>query len=174
MSGDGQSPDPAAVRIHATTVALGQYAAVLRGASGSGKSDLALRFLAEAGSLQGICIGHGSDRVQPELPRRLVADDQTLLTVAHDTLLASAPASLAGRIEVRGVGIVDVAFIPSAQVLLIVDLVATNAVDRYPLVGETVTYLGRNVPLRRLAPFDSSAPLKLALMLAAAVSAGAS
>ncbi|WP_040850329.1 HPr kinase/phosphorylase, partial [Nitrospirillum viridazoti] len=75
------------IRVHATCVSVGGAGVLLRGASGSGKSDLALR-LVDAGAL-------------------LVADDQVALAAdpTATLLTATAPERLAGLIEVRGLGI---------------------------------------------------------------------
>ena len=81
--------------IHGTCVALGPHAALIRGRSGSGKSDLALRFLA-------LPPEHGLEPL-------LVADDQVWVERQKDgSLVASAPSNLAGKIEVRGLGILEV------------------------------------------------------------------
>ena len=88
------------IRVHGTTVALQGEGVLLRGPSGSGKSDLALRLI-DAGA-------------------RLVADDQTELKRAADGLVARSPAAIAGRIEVRGVGILDVPTVASAPLRLVV------------------------------------------------------
>src|SRR5262249_29579358 len=82
---------------HGTCVALGQRGALLRGPSGCGKSDLALRFLFLA--------RRGPAAI--EAPA-LVADDQVELRRDGNRVLASAPESIRGKIEVRGVGIVNV------------------------------------------------------------------
>ena len=141
--------------IHATTVALGSVAAVLRGPSGIGKSDLALRFLSEQGRWPG-----------DVRERRLVADDQTWLSLEDGRLIATAPVTIAGKVEVRGVGIVDVPTQGPAEVRLVVDLVPSAEVERFPDPLMMTELLGISVPLRRLAPFETSAPLKLALLLA--------
>jgi HPr kinase/phosphorylase len=141
--------------VHATTVALGPVAAMLRGPPGSGKSDLALRFLSSQS--QGLSI--------PE-HRGLVADDQTELRLVGGELVASAPARIAGLIEVRGMGIIPVGAAGATRVRLVIDLVAPTDVERLPLSDQTVCWLGCSIPLRRLAPFESSAPLKVALWLA--------
>jgi HPr kinase/phosphorylase len=134
------------MRVHGTSVALGSGGLLLRGPSGSGKSDLALRLI-DAGA-------------------RLVADDQTELRRLGDALTMTAPASLAGRIEVRGIGILRVPSVARAPLRLVVDLVAPERVERMP-EPEFCELLGRAVPLLRLAPFEASTPAKLRLALAA-------
>jgi serine kinase of HPr protein (carbohydrate metabolism regulator) len=141
--------------VHGTCVALGHRAALLRGASGAGKSDLALRFLFLA----------RRGPTAPDSPA-LVADDQVRLLRDGMRILASAPAPNRGMIEVRGIGIAGVKFEPEAELALVVDLVTPEAMERLPEPGLTVPVLGLQVPLTRLAPFQHSAPIKLALALA--------
>jgi HPr kinase/phosphorylase len=147
------------ILIHATSVALGPRAVLIRGPSGSGKSDLALRFLSSQGALP------GNDQ-----PRRLIADDQTELCREGNVLIARCPAAIAGKIEVRGVGIIPVTtMLNSAIIALIVDLVSSPAnVPRLPLKTQSETLLGVTIPKLPLYPFAASAPLKLALALALA------
>ena len=137
--------------MHATCVALkqgkGWRAVLLRGPSGAGKSDLALRLI-EAGG-------------------RLVADDQTHLARKGRTLIATAPAALAGLIEVRGVGIVKLSrgqLLASAPVALLVDLVAPDQVDRLPEPKQE-TLQKVDLPRLALTPFEASAVAKLRLAL---------
>ena len=133
--------------IHAACVAIGGAAVLLRGPSGAGKSDLALRLIEGGG--------------------KLVADDQVLLTAENGRLVARAPAPIAGKLEVRGLGIVPVAIAAEAPVGLIVDLVAADAVERLP-EPQRETILGIEIARARLAPFEASAPAKLRLALAGA------
>ncbi len=129
--------------------------ALLRGAPGSGKSDLALRFISQFG------VGDSSAQ-----GARLVADDQVLLSRDGDTLLARPPGTIAGRLEVRGVGIVEVDHRTSATLVVIVDLVNAEDVPRLPpdpLPCEGV--LGVCVPQLKLDPFEVSSPVKLKLVL---------
>ncbi len=138
------------IRVHGTCVAIEGEGVLLRGKPGSGKSDLALRLI-DAGA-------------------SLVADDQTELTRRGDAILAAAPAAIAGRIEIRGVGILACPSVATAPLRLVVDLVAADEVERLPEMQSCV-YLGRPIPLLRLAPFEASTPAKLRLVLAAAAAA---
>jgi len=146
---------PSSKMIHGTCLAYGERAVLLRGASGAGKSDLALRCLHcfPASEAKGAFF-------------KLVADDQIILSKAEDgRLMASAPETLAGRIEIRGVGIVRAPHVV-AELGLAVDLVPSDAVRRLPEYPfPTVDYLGIRIPLISLAPFEASAPLKVWLSL---------
>ena len=130
--------------IHATAVAVDGRAVLLRGPPGAGKSDLGLRLI-DAGA-------------------RLVADDQSELRRAGDAILVRAPPTIAGLIEVRGVGIVRIAALAEAPVALIVDLVAAEQIDRLP-ASSTEAILGIALPLIALAPFEASAAAKVRLAL---------
>jgi HPr kinase/phosphorylase len=146
-------PDAAEV-VHGTCVALGQRGALLRGPSGCGKSDLALRFL---------FLARRGAAVREALA--LVADDQVVLTRDGGRVLAAAPESIRGKLEVRGVGIVAVKALAQCELALVVDLVRPEEVERLP--GDLRERLaGVELPLLRLAPFESSAPIKLALAVA--------
>jgi serine kinase of HPr protein (carbohydrate metabolism regulator) len=138
--------------MHATSVALKSpgrpwQAVLLRGPSGAGKSDLALRLIDAGG--------------------RLIADDQTHLERKGHVLVASAPAAIAGRMEVRGIGIVRLPrakLIARAPVALLVDLVEPVQVERMPEPAQEMQdEVG--LPLLALAPFEASAVAKLHLAL---------
>jgi HPr kinase/phosphorylase len=141
--------------VHGTCVGLGRRAVLLRGPPGSGKSDLALRFLFQA--------RRGPAALEAPV---LVADDQVRLASDGSRLLASPLESIRGRIEVRGVGIVAVRSIAEAEIVLVVDLVEMPAIERLPDWNTRVRLLEIDLPLLRLAPFETSAPIKLALALA--------
>jgi HPr kinase/phosphorylase len=145
----------AAEVVHGTCVALGQRGALLRGPSGCGKSDLALRFLFL--SRRG-----PAAREAPAL----VADDQVELVRHGDRVMAAAPESIRGKLEVRGVGIVGVKALPQCELVLVVDLVPPEGVERLPEPGLRVRLVGVELPLLRMAPFESSAAIKLALAVA--------
>lgn len=91
--------------LHATSVAIDGHAVLLEGASGVGKSDLALRLIDRGGIL--------------------VSDDQTLLVRQGDRLVARSPATIRGQIEVRGLGIVTMPHVEDVPVALIVRLGVT-------------------------------------------------
>lgn len=113
---------------------------MLRGPSGSGKSDLALRLI-DGGA-------------------RLVADDRTDLAVEDGRLIASSPATIAGKLEIRGIGILAMPNVSRSRIGVAVDLVAASAVERLP-AGQRCSYLGVELPLIAVAPFEASAPAKL-------------
>lgn len=142
--------------VHGTAVALGETAALIRGASGAGKSDLALRCIAAPP------LAHCPLRAE------LVADDQVCLTLRDDTIEVSAPATIAGKMEVRGLGILTLPYRPTARLVLVVDLVPPAEVPRFPLDPASAHYLGRELPLVRLSAFESSSSIKLMLALAGA------
>ncbi len=137
--------------IYGTCVSLGGNAAILKGASGSGKSDLALRFIFDT---------------PPELEAALVADDQIEVEERNGKLMASAPQTIAGRMEVRGIGIIAVPYRRDAEVRLIVQLTDNDEVPRLPpspLPAQSLC--GRDLPILQLSPFEPSAHLKLRLAL---------
>jgi len=139
------------ILVHATAVAIGGRAVLLRGPSGSGKSDLALRLI-DAGA-------------------ELVADDYSQLQRQGDAIVVRAPATISGLIEARGVGIVKVQALDVAPLALIADMVAPQHVERMPEPGSE-TIFGLAIPVVAIAPFEASAPAKLRFALAALVGGG--
>jgi HPr kinase/phosphorylase len=111
------------VRVHATTIAWQGCAALIMGASGSGKSSLALHLMAL-----------GCD---------LIADDQTEICVEHNQLIARCPAAILGQIEARGFGILKVNTVSQARVVCAIDLDASET-KRLP-VAKFVTLCARHV-----------------------------
>ncbi|MDJ0896080.1 MAG: HPr kinase/phosphatase C-terminal domain-containing protein [Alphaproteobacteria bacterium] len=132
--------------VHASCVALDGAGVLLRGPAGSGKSDLALRLIDSGAGL--------------------VADDQCVLTRTGEALSAEAPVALAGLLEVRGIGIVRLPVCGPAPVRLVVDLVAADAVERLPEPA-FCDLLGLHLAQLCLAPFQASAPAKIALAVKA-------
>jgi serine kinase of HPr protein (carbohydrate metabolism regulator) len=139
------------IRVHATCVAFEGKGILLRGPPGSGKSDLALRAIA-AGA-------------------RLVADDHVILTRENSRLFASAPAAIHGRIEIRGLGIFKVDAERKAEIAMIVDLADPARIERLP-EPKTCSLADVELPLFTLAPFETSAVLKLRYALMAALDPG--
>jgi len=128
---------------HASTVARDGRAVMITGPSGSGKSDLALRLLD-----QGF---------------RLVSDDQTIVSRDGDRLLASAPPTIAGRMEIRGIGIVDMDAVTDVPVALVVEL--TSEIRRLPDDSRERPILGVGVPLVSVDAMTASAAAKVAVAL---------
>jgi serine kinase of HPr protein (carbohydrate metabolism regulator) len=97
----------------------------------------------------------------------LVADDQVFVTANSDgRLLASPPATIAGKIEVRGLGIMEVPFLAEAVLVLICDLVSGKEVPRMtPAPEERTLIAGVPLPTLKLAPFEASAAVKLKMAL---------
>jgi serine kinase of HPr protein (carbohydrate metabolism regulator) len=129
--------------VHASTVAIDGRAVLIGGPSGSGKSDLSLRLL-DRGFM-------------------LVSDDRTIVSRDAGRLLASAPAQIAGKLEVRGIGIVEVETVGDVPVALIVEL--TSDIERLPDDSRERLLLVVPVPLVSIDAKTASAPAKVALAL---------
>jgi serine kinase of HPr protein (carbohydrate metabolism regulator) len=128
--------------VSGTCVSIGGHGVLLRGPSGSGKSDLALRLIEEGAAL--------------------VADDRIDLTVRGDRLVATAPAAIRGMLEVRGLGILRVDPLDSVELSTVIDLVAPEEVPRMP-EPLRVEMLGVALPVFKLLSFEPSAPAKVRL-----------
>jgi len=150
-------PAPLSETIHATSVAIagagGAHAVLIAGRSGAGKSDLALRLIDRGATL--------------------VSDDYTVLHCDGGRLLASAPATIAGRIEVRGVGILAFPTLADVPVALFVAL--DEPPPRLPDDPLPLRQVGGiAVPAIALAGLEASAPVKVELALRAVLSEGLS
>ena len=128
--------------VHGTCVAIEGIGVLIRGEPGCGKSDLALRLIDEGA--------------------RLIADDQVELVPKQDALFAAAPPSIAGRMEVRGLGIVAVPCIASVALGLVVELVSPKTIERMPMASAW-EHEGIRIPLIRLTSFEASATAKVRL-----------
>lgn len=137
------APRLSAETIHASTVAIGGRAVLITGPSGCGKSDLALRLL---------------DR-----GFELVSDDQTIVKRDGDRLVATAPPNIAGKLEVRGIGIVEVEYVGDMPIGLIIEL--TSEIERMPDEDRERQILGVRLPLISIDAMTASAPSKVALAL---------
>ena len=137
------APRLSAETLHASTVAIDGRAVLITGPSGSGKSDLALRMLDRGFTL--------------------VSDDRTIVRKDGGRLIASAPESIAGKLEVRGIGIVDVDSTDEVPVALLVEL--ASDMQRLPDDSRERPILGIAIPLVTIDALTASAPAKVALAL---------
>lgn len=129
--------------IHASTVADEGRAVLIMGPSGAGKSDLSLRLLDRGFSL--------------------VSDDQTVIKRQGERLTAAPPPQLAGKLEIRGIGIVDMEYASDVPVALIVEL--TSDIQRLPDDSRERPILGVPIPLVSIDAMTASAASKVALAL---------
>ena len=129
--------------LHASTVALDGRAVMISGPSGSGKSDLALRLL-DRGFI-------------------LVSDDQTIVRRDGQLLIASAPPTIAGKLEIRGIGIVAMEHVDDIPVALLVEL--TSDIQRLPDDSRERPILGIPLPLIGVDAMTASAASKVAVAL---------
>lgn len=136
-------PRLSAETVHATTVARDGRAVMISGPSGSGKSDLALRLLDR---------GFG-----------LVSDDQTIVRRDGDRLIAVPPPTIAGKLEIRGIGIVDLPYASEVPLALLVEL--TSEIQRAPDDDRERPLLGIPLPLVSVDAMTASAAAKVALAL---------
>ena len=132
----------APLSIHATCVTYGGIGILLRGASGSGKSSLALRLIEDGATL--------------------VADDRVYMRRENNTLHASCTPPLVGRLELRGLGLVRLPSIDETPVNLVCDLVGPDEVKRLPALS-WCEYLECRVRKISYAPFVPNAVAVLRL-----------
>jgi serine kinase of HPr protein (carbohydrate metabolism regulator) len=93
----------------------------------------------------------------------LVSDDQTIVKRQGDCLVSSAPPTIAGKLEIRGIGIVDMEHLNDVPVALIVEL--TSDIQRLPDDARERPILGVKLPLISIDAMTASAPSKVALAL---------
>jgi HPr kinase/phosphorylase len=130
--------------IHATCVAVSGIGVLIRGASGAGKSDLALRLI-DGGAT-------------------LVSDDYCNVAADGGRLLLTPPPNIAGKMEVRGYGIVTLAHHSSVAVGLVVDLAQETDIARMP-EQQSCTIEGVSLPRLEVYAFAASAPAKIRVVL---------
>ena len=129
--------------IHASCVAIDGRSVLITGPSGSGKSDLTLRLLDRGFAL--------------------VSDDQTLVKKTASRLTASAPPTIRGKLEIRGIGIVEMDHVDDQPVALVVEL--TSDIQRIPDDSRDRPIMGVAVPLISIDAMSASAASKVALAL---------
>lgn len=130
--------------LHVSCVARDGRAILIAGRSGSGKSDLALR-LVDRGAI-------------------LVSDDYTVVRRIDGRLIAAAPRNIEGKMEVRGVGLVEFPSARDVPVCLAVDL--DRSVERLPEMHDPLVVAGVKVPVIGLNGLEASAAVKVELALA--------
>jgi hypothetical protein len=125
----------ASTYIHATALAIGEAGILIRGPSGAGKSRLALELIAEA--------------TRNGLFARLVGDDRIALAARGGRLIAHGHAAIAGQIESRGEGILDLGYEPAAVIRLILDLGGEGAAapPRLPSAHSKTSLCAVDLPL---------------------------
>jgi serine kinase of HPr protein (carbohydrate metabolism regulator) len=128
--------------IHASCVAIEGRGVLITGPSGAGKSDLVLRLIDRGATL--------------------VSDDQVAVEARAGRLFASAPTSISGKMEVRGIGIIAMAHTSPMPVALLIDLAARPERMPEPAVH---ALCGIDIPMVALAGFEASAAIKVHLAL---------
>jgi serine kinase of HPr protein (carbohydrate metabolism regulator) len=136
--------------IHACAVLVGARALLIRGPAGAGKSRLALELI-QAGASGRLAFV------------RLIADDRVHVAAVHGRLIARAPATLSGLLEIRGIGIRRVPYEPMAVLRLVVDL--ATAAERMPQAAATEAEIeGVRLPRLAVAPGVDAFSLVLAAL----------
>jgi serine kinase of HPr protein (carbohydrate metabolism regulator) len=136
-------PRISAETVHASTVASDGRAVLIMGPSGAGKSDLALRLLDRGFTL--------------------VSDDQTIVKRDGERLIASPPPTIAGKLEIRGIGIVEIECQSDVPVALVVEL--TGQIERLPDDIRHRVILGAKLPFITVDAMTASAASKVSLAL---------
>jgi serine kinase of HPr protein (carbohydrate metabolism regulator) len=137
-------PEVSSETLHASCVAIKGRAVLIEGRSGEGKSDLALRLI-DRGAV-------------------LVSDDQTICQRQGGVLHACPPTTIAGKIEVRGLGILEMPYVERAPIDLLI--VILDSPPRYPEDARKRRIAGVDVPVLALAALEPSAPIKAELAVA--------
>jgi HPr kinase/phosphorylase len=136
--------------LHGTAISIGGHGVLIMGESGSGKSDLALRLI-DRGAI-------------------LISDDVVFLETHDNAPILTVAPNIAGKIEVRGVGISSVDFLASAPLRLIVQFI--DAPDRLPEDIARASIGDYVVPVSRLNPFEHSSAIKVEYALRAVLDSG--
>jgi serine kinase of HPr protein (carbohydrate metabolism regulator) len=131
-------------QFYATAVTYCGFGVLIRGPSGSGKSDLALRLIDDGAGL--------------------VADDQVIIKAVGQELYLSPPDSLSGLIEVRGIGVIKIEYVRDIRLRLVVELDPSNEIQRTPIIKEELIKK-IPVPVVNMHAFESSVLVKIKIIL---------
>lgn len=132
--------------MHASFVVWKKKGILFRGKSGSGKSELALKFIENKNAV-------------------LVADDIVLLENRKNKLFGKVPENIAGLLEIRNVGISNYKYIPEAEISLLVNLVQTKQnLERFPK-NKSENILGVEIPAIDLYAEDTTILEKIIVKL---------
>lgn len=129
--------------LHASCVAIQEAGVMLSGPSGAGKSDLALRLM-DRGAI-------------------LISDDYVELHNDDNRIVLNAPAKIAGKIEVRSLGIFDCKHVSNVPLKL--QVILKSKTERFPLDSQIETIMNMTIPTITLNPSESSAPIKVEMAL---------
>ena len=131
---------PPMLTVHGTVVCWKRRGLLLRGAAGSGKSDLALRLIDKGA--------------------KLIADDMTTLYKKGNQLFAqlpNVPSFFRGKLALRGAGIFEMPYLKKARIHLVADL--TVHAPPYPRLS--CQLMGLTLPRIVCNPFEASAAIKM-------------
>lgn len=124
------------IRVHGNAVKINDKGILLTGPSGSGKSDLSLRLIDGGGCL--------------------ISDDYTEIKAQGGQAILSPPAEIAGRLEIRGIGLMKLSYCRDIPLHLVFELTDRRDIERMP-EDRSITFDGVTVPVRKLDPFTASA-----------------
>lgn len=132
------------IKVHGTSVNIDGKGLLFRGSPGSGKSDLALRLIDDGATL--------------------ISDDYTEILVFQGSPVLRAPQTIQGKMEVRGIGLVEMPFVDNIPLRLIFDLVPYQQIERMP-TAQFFTIEKVKIPVRLIDPFMASAAAKIRLAI---------
>ncbi|GAA0483867.1 HPr kinase/phosphorylase [Parasphingorhabdus litoris] len=124
---------------HASCVAIQAAGIMLSGPSGAGKSDLALRLIDRGATL--------------------ISDDYVELHDDGNQIRLNAPAKIAGKIEIRSLGIFDCKHVSNIPLRL--QVILKSKTERFPLDNQLETIMTMAIPTITINPAEASAPIKV-------------
>ncbi|MFC4291903.1 HPr kinase/phosphorylase [Sphingorhabdus arenilitoris] len=133
------SPPARSPAHHASAVAIGDWGVIITGPTGSGKSDLALRLI-DRGAI-------------------LIGDDYIYLNAAHGGPVITVPDNIAGKLEIRGIGIIEMPHKSRVVAKLLVRL--TGEGERFPGSLPITDFAGCSLPTLSIDAFHYSSPIKI-------------